>query len=147
MAKKDASAKAITAGITEDTTKIWKALCTRPGWWTAARMTNHWAPCFRIEEVQAHLDTLAKGHFVDVDNSGFSTTYAVTRSSLALPGLEEYLRAALEAASRPAPMTAPPRHDRMSGTYEPPPALHSDAVNPRPGADDFSKLLSRGHRC
>lgn len=146
MANKEAHVAA-TAGITEDTIQIWKTLCTRPGCWTAARMTNHWAPCFSVEEVQVHLATLAKGHFVDIDNSGFSVTYAVTRSSLALPGLEEYLRASLEAASRPAPVTPPPRHNRMSGEYEAPPALCRDAVNPRPGADDFASISSRGHRC
>lgn len=147
MANKEAHVAA-TAGITEDTIQIWKTLCTRPGCWTAARMTNHWAPCFSVEEVQAHLATLAKGHFVDTDDSGWSTTYSVTASSHPLPGFEEYLRTALDAASRPPPVTVPQRYDRMHGpTYVPPPALRRDAVNARPGANDFANLSSRGHRC
>lgn len=132
-------------GIDIDATQIWKFLCHRPGaWWTAQRLANAWAPTFELADVQAHLDTLAKGQFLDTDKPvGGQPRYAVNANVRALPGLDEFMRTARENASRPAPVTEPRRIDVMHGaTYTP------EADTPsRPEATKYREVLSRGHRC
>ena len=130
-------------GITPDVIQIWKTLCTRPGWWTAVRMANHYAPCFTVEEVQAHFMTLAKSNFVDTDTSELSNKYAVTAKSQPLPGLEEYMQAALDNASKSLPVAEKRSYDVMHG----PVYTHTFPPIQRTGANAHEKFKSAGHFC
>lgn len=114
-------------GIDSDCTAIWKFLRSRSTWWTAQRLTWHWAPTFSLEEVEQHLETLSQGGFVERKDA----SYAVTPMCQALPGHE----------LGPVPNTpcaaAPRRNDLMHSTLE------SKAAPPvRAGAQDHTRCPS-----
>ena len=76
--------------ITLDSRALWLSLHAHGGWWTAARLTRHWAPTFQEREVAEHLWALHRGGFVarrEVPEGRLRiTAYAFTDLCRALPG-------------------------------------------------------------
>lgn len=117
----------MSKGIDADCTAIWKFLRSRSTWWTAQRLTWHWAPTFSLEEVEQHLQTLLQGGFVQC----MGTSFAVTATCQALPGLEQ-----AQGAEAPH-FVAPRRNDVMNSTWRPAPAQPA-----RAGAQDHARCPS-----
>lgn len=68
---------------------LWLMLRNDAGWWSAAQLTHYWRPTFSIREVEAHLQTLQKGRFLERLRINVNTfAYAVTPACLPLPGLQ-----------------------------------------------------------
>lgn len=69
---------------------MWLALRNDGGWWTASALTRLWEPTFSPSEVEAILQGLEKGRFVERrDPRERVPSFAVTAQCAALPGTTE----------------------------------------------------------
>ena len=75
--------------LNDDSRALWLMLRNDAGWWSASQLTHYWRPTFSIGEVEAHLQALHKGRFLDRFGINANTfSYAVTPACLPLPGLQ-----------------------------------------------------------
>lgn len=75
--------------LNDDSRALWLMLRNDAGWWSTSQLTHFWRPTFSISEVEAHLQALHKGRFLERLRINANTfTYAVTPACLPLPGLQ-----------------------------------------------------------
>ncbi|MFM9902165.1 MAG: hypothetical protein ACKVOT_14230 [Polaromonas sp.] len=73
--------------ITSDVRALWLFLRSDGGWWTVSMLTHHWRPTFALFEVQAAIDALEAGGFIDSKPQLNSRSYCFTSDCKSLPEL------------------------------------------------------------
>lgn len=79
--------------LNTETLVLWRFLVKDGSWWTVKQLTHHWRPTFSDFEIEAHLEALVKGGFLEsrrhpINHLFCGHQYGFTSSCSVLPGEE-----------------------------------------------------------